>query len=105
MSYFDTTKAGRIINRFSNDLQKVDMELQGNVRMFCVTLVRGFLSLGIVVFSAPYILVVLIPVAFAYLRIMHVYRSSARELQRLSSAGASPIYSMFGETLTGVQTT
>merc|ERR1711966_331150 len=70
--------------------------------MFTTTLVRGGISLGIVVFSSPYILVVIIPIAVVYFRVMDIYRHSARELERLTSAGASPIYSMFGETLTGV---
>jgi len=35
---------------------------------------------------------------------MEYYRSSVRELQRLTSKGASPIYAMFGETLDGVST-
>jgi len=104
MSYFESTKAGRIINRFSSDMSKVDMELQGNLKMFTTTLVRGAISLGIVIFSSPYILVVIVPIAVVYFKVMDVYRHSARELERLTSAGASPIYSMFGETLTGVQT-
>jgi hypothetical protein len=85
MHYFDTTIKGRIVNRFSNDLQKVDVQLQGNIKFFTVTLTRGLISLGILIVSAPDILLLLLPLSFIYLRTMNFYRASARELQRLTS--------------------
>jgi len=105
MSYFDTTVKGRIVNRFSNDLQKVDMGLQGNLKMFTTIIARGAICMGIVVVQAPVILAVFLPLFIVYLRTMNHYRASVRELQRLSSKGASPIYAMFSETLDGVVTT
>jgi len=47
---------------------------------------------------------VLVPLIVVYVLIMNFYRASARELQRLTSGQASPIYAMFGETLNGLAT-
>ena len=38
-----------------------------------------------------------------YLRITHFYRPVARELKRIDSISRSPIYTQFGETLSGLQ--
>ena len=76
MRYFDTTIKGRITNRFSNDLQKVDIGLQGNVKYVLVTLARGAIAVGVLVVNAPWLVAILIPMAFFYLHTMNHYRSS-----------------------------
>jgi len=104
MSYFDTTIKGRIVNRFSNDLQKVDMNTRGTVGMFLTNVLSSLGSLGVVVVTSPYITIGLVPLAVVYYFIMQYYRASVRELQRLASMNASPIYAHFGEVLSGVST-
>merc|ERR1711959_395464 len=54
--------------------------------------------------NAPWLVVILVPMAVFYLHTMNHYRASVRELQRLQSKGASPIYAMFSETLDGIVT-
>lgn len=102
MSYFDTTIKGRIENRFSNDLQKVDMELRGNMSAFFATAVLLGYSLISTMTVAPYIIAAMIPLTTIYVMIMQFFRSSFRELQRLRSVGTSPVFAGFEEALCGV---
>ena len=104
MSYFDTTKKGRITNRFSNDQQKIDMQLRMTVSGMAVTVFGVFGALGAICFSAPYVLIGVLPLGYLYFLAMQYYRQSVRELQRLSSTGISPVYSSFEEALMGVAT-
>ena len=104
MSYFDTTIKGRIINRFSSDLQKVDMQLRANMGGFVATLLSAVYSLVGTVVPAPFVVAAVLPLFLIYIRTMNYYRASARELQRIGSQGSSPLYANFGEVLDGVAT-
>ncbi|KAL0491571.1 ATP-binding cassette, subfamily C [Acrasis kona] len=102
--FFDTTPVGRIINRFSKDIESIDSSLIGALKNFlsCFTQVLGTCVLLCVV--NPFFLIPLAPILFVYFMIQQYYRHSSRELKRLASIANSPLFSHFGETLSGVST-
>lgn len=51
-----------------------------------------------------FVLVGLIPTAIVYRKIMLYYLATSRELKRLDSTSRAPIFSWFGESLTGLST-
>jgi len=104
MSFFDTTPLGRILNRFSTDLQVVDVQLRMTTQAFGLCLFNLIGTLLLVIINAWQILFGLVPLAFAYFYIARYYRSSSRELQRLDSLSKSPVYAAFAETLHGAST-
>ena len=104
MSFFDTTPLGRILNRFSTDLQVVDVQLRMTTQAFGLCLFNLIGTLLLVIINAWQILFGLVPLGFAYVYVARYYRSSSRELQRLDSLSKSPIYAAFTETLHGATT-
>lgn len=104
MSWLDTTPGGRIINRFSSDMSKIDLDLQGSMqnllRAVC-DLVASILVAGTVL---PVIFLIFVPILLAYYRIQKVYRKAGREVQRLASKSRSPIYQGVDEAIVGVTT-
>jgi len=103
MAFFDTTPLGRILNRFSTDVQKLDVQIAQSGSSFCgytVSLVCTLIIIGLV---SPYVLIALPPLSFMYTRYASYYRNSAREMQRLESMSRSPIYASFSEALGGAQ--
>ena len=103
-SFYDTTPLGRILNRFSTDLQVVDVQLRTTTQQLwlCAFNVVGVLALQLL--NSLYILLVLPPIALIYARVASYYRHSSRELQRLDSVSKSPIYAAFTEALNGAAT-
>ncbi|XP_065356724.1 multidrug resistance-associated protein 1 isoform X4 [Calliphora vicina] len=104
LSFFDTTPLGRILSRFSKDLESLDTVLP---RLFDDMLWCGFEVLATIVvisISTPIFLAVIIPIAFLYYFAQRFYVATSRQLMRLESVSRSPIYSHFGETVTGVST-
>ncbi|XP_048236908.1 multidrug resistance-associated protein 1-like isoform X1 [Haliotis rufescens] len=101
MSFFDTTPIGRIVNRFSRDVETVDNNLPALFRMWinCVFNVTG--TLIVISYSTPIFLSVIIPLAILYYLVQRFYIQTSRQLKRLESTTRSPIYSHFGETITG----
>ena len=55
-------------------------------------------------FASPIIIVVIVPLSLIYFFVQKIYVATARQLKRLESNSRSPIYSLFGETLSGVST-
>lgn len=104
MSYFETTIKGRIINRFSIDLENVDVWLQYAMSYLLTTAIQSAASIAVVVANIPAVAGAFVVLGAFYVRVMNYFRCSTRELQRLDSHGASPVYGHFGETLSGVST-
>ncbi|XP_037822326.1 multidrug resistance-associated protein 1 isoform X2 [Lucilia sericata] len=104
LSFFDTTPLGRILSRFSKDLESLDTVLP---RLFDDALWCGFEVLATIVvisMTTPIFMAVIIPIAFLYYFAQRFYVATSRQLMRLESVSRSPIYSHFGETVTGVST-
>ncbi|KAF9944130.1 Multidrug resistance-associated protein 1, partial [Mortierella alpina] len=104
MSFFDTTPVGRIVNRFSSDMDNVDELVPFNFSDFYFFLSSVIGTLVVISFSVP-IFMALIPFLIVIYLILQVYYiRSSRALKRLHSISKSPLYQHFGETLTGVST-
>ena len=56
----------------------------------------------VIALGAPIVLLVFIPLGFVYRIVMRYYLATSRELKRLDAVSRSPIFSFFGETLSGL---
>ncbi|CAL4064790.1 unnamed protein product, partial [Meganyctiphanes norvegica] len=101
MRFFDTTPAGRIMNRFTTDTAMIDKELARSVThlLFFVLLCASAMIVNAVV--TPAFLGVAIPICFIYYAIQKFFRCSSRELKRLESLSRSPLYSHMSESISG----
>ncbi|KAG6617267.1 Multidrug resistance protein ABC superfamily [Phytophthora cinnamomi] len=52
----------------------------------------------------PYVLILYIPVGYAFMFAIRIYQSSARELKRLDSTSRSPFLNLVSETISGIET-
>ncbi|KAH7890193.1 P-loop containing nucleoside triphosphate hydrolase protein [Phlebopus sp. FC_14] len=104
MWWFESQPIGRIMNRFSKDLEAVDQRLLPQLYQ----LVGGFGSLlsttAILAYSTPIMLAFLFPIVIVYWFVLRFYRNSLRELKRLESTQRSPLQSRISETLDGIPT-
>ncbi|KAL6712781.1 ATP-binding cassette glutathione S-conjugate transporter ycf1 [Lecanora helva] len=104
MSFFETTPSGRILNRFSSDIYRVDEVLARTFNMLFVNVARSFYTLILVVISTPVFVALVIPLGALYFYIQRYYLHTSRELKRLDSISRSPIYAHFQESLGGITT-
>uniref|UniRef100_A0A1I8J478 ABC-type glutathione-S-conjugate transporter n=1 Tax=Macrostomum lignano TaxID=282301 RepID=A0A1I8J478_9PLAT len=101
MSFFDVTPAGRVLNRFSRDVEVVDNLLRQKVRAFLQSLFNVVATMVVISASTVWYLLVIVPLTCLYAGIQRFYLGSSRQLRRLESVSRSPIYSHFAETLAG----
>ncbi|KMY89963.1 multidrug resistance-associated protein 1 isoform X6 [Drosophila simulans] len=104
MELFDTTPLGRVVNRFSKDVDTIDNVLPMLWRMVISQAFAVLATIVVISLSTPIFLAVIVPIAFLYYFAQRFYVATSRQLMRLESVSRSPIYSHFSETVTGAST-
>jgi ATP-binding cassette subfamily C (CFTR/MRP) protein 1 len=104
IAFFDTTPVGRIMNRFSKDVDSIDNVLPETLRMFLNTLALTVATVITIVVALPWFLIPLVLMLPFYWFAQAFYRSTSREIKRLDSVSRSPLYAHFAETLNGLAT-
>ncbi|CAF0855506.1 unnamed protein product, partial [Brachionus calyciflorus] len=104
MQFFESTPIGRILNRFSKDLDSIEFIIPVFFKDFIYCLFDLITTSIVITISTPLFLTVLAPIAIVYYFIQCYYVASSSKLKRLDSASKSPIFSHFGETLNGIST-
>ncbi|XP_059143338.1 multidrug resistance-associated protein 1-like [Physella acuta] len=101
MSFFDTTPSGRVVNRFSGDVETVDNTLPQLFRSWMNTFFGTISTIIVVSYSTPIFMVVILPVGILYYLVQRFYIPTSRQLKRIESTTRSPIFTHFSETITG----
>ncbi|KAK9452581.1 ABC multidrug transporter-like protein [Dipodascopsis uninucleata] len=102
MSFFDTNPLGRIINRFSNDVESMDNTLVDAYRQYLITATGIGGVLILIIAYLHWFALALGPLLVLYILATAYYRASAIEIKRLDSNFRSKVFSHFSESLTGL---
>ena len=102
ISFVERNPSGRILNRFSKDVDALDNDLPEDLRGFLSTF--GFVLAGfaLIMYSAWVTTFFLLPLIVISWFIQRFYRCSLREIKRLESTTRSPMFSNLGETFEGL---
>ncbi|KAF5286638.1 hypothetical protein FQA39_LY16212 [Lamprigera yunnana] len=101
LSFFDVTPTGRILSRFSKDVDVMDTSLPFYFSDGTYCLFEVLSTLFVISYTTPIFVAVIIPIGIIYYLVQRFYVATSRQLKRLESVSRSPIYSHFGETVTG----
>lgn len=104
MQFFETTPIGRILNRFSNDIYKIDEVIPRTFSMFFRNCIQVSMVMVVISTSTPAFVLLIVPFGLLYYYIQRYYLRTSRELKRLESVTRSPVYSHFQESLGGIST-
>jgi ABC-type multidrug transport system fused ATPase/permease subunit len=104
MEFFESTPSGRIINRFSKDVDAAERTIPESFKSLGRCVFHVFFTVLVIVYSTPWFAVTLVPMFIVYVFVQRYFVASMRQLKRLESASKSPIFSHFSESLTGVST-
>lgn len=100
--FFDVNPVGRILNRFSYDVDTVEGQLAWAFEQVISAFGNALIITAAILLISPWTLVVLIPCSLLFYHLQNSYRYSARDTKRLSSITRSPRFAHFKETLEGL---
>ncbi|TMW58096.1 hypothetical protein Poli38472_011684 [Pythium oligandrum] len=103
-TFFDVTPVGRILNRFSRDLDQVDSPLPYYALMMLTIWFQMGAAFIICAVSTPFVLILYVPLTGAFFYVTRFFQRSARELKRLDSISRSPFLNLVSETVHGIDT-
>ncbi|KDO29294.1 hypothetical protein SPRG_20050 [Saprolegnia parasitica CBS 223.65] len=101
---FDVTPVGRILNRFSSDLDQVDSQLPLFALFLLQTLAQVLAVVVVCAASLPFILVVYLPIAAVFFWIQRLYVTPSCDLKRMDATTRSPVLNVLSETIHGLST-
>ncbi|KAG7884553.1 hypothetical protein KL938_001680 [Ogataea parapolymorpha] len=104
MSFFETTPLGRVINRFSQDMSKIDSALPRVFAAVFNSVVKTIFTLVIIGSTMPPFLLIIAALSVVYLYYQKFYIIVSRDLKRIVSITKSPIFAHIQESLSGAET-
>jgi ABC-type multidrug transport system fused ATPase/permease subunit len=100
--FFDVTPIGRILNRWTADMNTVDGSLQNSFRAALSGVLNFVASFVVIVAVVPSFAPVALFIAWLYIRLAPSYIQASRDLRRLESVSLSPAFAGFDELLRGL---
>ncbi|KAJ7751195.1 P-loop containing nucleoside triphosphate hydrolase protein [Mycena maculata] len=100
--FFDVTPIGRILNRFTTDINTIDGALQNSARQ-CLSGILNFVaSFSVILVVVPTFAPFALFIAWLYIRLAPSFVRASRDLRRLESISLSPAFAGFDELLRGI---
>ncbi|KAF5919732.1 hypothetical protein HPG69_000333 [Diceros bicornis minor] len=102
MSFFDTTPTGRLMNRFSKDMDELDVRLPFHAENFLQQLFMVVFILVILAAVFPAVLLVLASLAVGVFILLCVFHRGVQELNKLENISRSPWFSHITSSMQGL---
>lgn len=121
VAFFDTTPVGRILNRFSKDMDNLDTTISFNLQQFVRNALQLLALVGFIAYGSPWLLLAIGPTFVMLWFYLLYFRRTTVRLQRIegepvskscfatltcfaAAITLSPIFQHFSETLPGLST-
>ena len=102
MKFYDTTPTGRILNRFSRDVDEIDGRLSWTVEALIRNATRILTALVFVAVIFPWLLIGFVPLAAIFVVLFMLFRRTSREIKRIDNTTRSPVFSHVTATVQGL---
>lgn len=96
--FYDVTPIGKILNRFSKDLNVIDTQLCYTIGSFLACFYQAIAALIVAVYVVPYIVVIVVIMASCGIFIFKYVIKGYKDTYRLDAVTKSPILSFLQET-------
>ncbi|XP_066569810.1 ATP-binding cassette sub-family C member 12 isoform X2 [Amia ocellicauda] len=104
MSFFDTTPTGRMINRFSKDLDEIDVGTPFNLENCFQIFLQVLFTVITISAVFPELLIAVVLLTMLLGVILFIFQRSIRGLKRLENISRSPWFSHTTSTIQGLST-
>ncbi|EIN08192.1 multidrug resistance-associated ABC transporter [Punctularia strigosozonata HHB-11173 SS5] len=101
--FHDTVSRGRLLNRFGKDFEGIDSSLADNFGRSIINALSVATTFVTICYvgGLPFFFSAII-IGLMFFNVARVYSQTSRDMRRLDSVTRSPLYSLYGETISGV---
>jgi ATP-binding cassette subfamily C (CFTR/MRP) protein 4 len=103
MLFFDTNPAGRILNRFSKDIEYIDEMLPQTLNETSFFIPDHFFSILLICIANYWLILPYLGCLFPAVLLVRYFLRSSVEIRRLEAVSASSVYSFVDETISGIK--
>lgn len=104
MDFFDCNPVGRILNRFSSDMDEVDSSLSTLMEMFFMNILSVIAANISMIIVVPWMSVVSVPLMIAFIVLSRIFVISLREMKKKDNVTRSPLISIISASMHGLST-
>ncbi|PVD18354.1 hypothetical protein C0Q70_20903 [Pomacea canaliculata] len=104
MKFFDTTPLGTILNRFSADIDEIDVRLPSNCELYLQNIFLVLLALIMICYTFPWDLLVVAPLAVVFVVLAIMFAPVVQQLKFVDSITRAPYLSHLALSMEGITT-
>ncbi|KAF0696117.1 hypothetical protein As57867_013045, partial [Aphanomyces stellatus] len=101
MRFFDQNPVGRILNRYTNDMGTIDLQIPFTVGYISSTSFLAACTFATAVYMTKYLGLIVLPLLYLYVAMGSFYVHPARELERVNKTTKSPLLNLISESIEG----
>ncbi|CAI5454862.1 unnamed protein product [Caenorhabditis angaria] len=102
IAFFDSTPTGRILNRFSKDMDEIDVKLPFTAEIFLQNMITCLGFLIVICYIFPLFLIACIPLFLIFVLFVSCFRAGIRNLKRSEHLSRSPLFDHVTTSLEGI---
>ncbi|KAJ6782801.1 hypothetical protein PWT90_09671 [Aphanocladium album] len=102
LTFFSTTDAGSILNRYSQDMTSISYVLPKALYSFLYAFIFQIFQIAAIVSGSTHMIAILAPMIATAYAVQYGYLRTSRQLRYLDLESKTPLYTLFTETTDGL---